>query len=115
MNVFVIVTILLFRSIVIEGNYINTLRSNHFYSLVEQKLLKSSGIYFGNLTRNNGCMGLEGHNILTWYFSGEEYGNIAEKGTPSQIDSHEYGPADKAIDGASASDWSDDFDMFENG
>ena len=58
-------------------------------------------------------MGVEGHNILIWCFSGEEYGNIAEKGTPSQIDSHEYGPADKAIDGKSDSTWNDEMDMYE--
>ena len=36
------------------------------------------------------------------------YNQIQKKGTASQVDSHEYGPAEKAIDGTYDSTWNED-------
>ena len=46
-------------------------------------------------------------------FTEEGYDEIQRKGTATQIDSHEFGPPENAIDGKFDSYW-DDGDMFVN-
>ena len=46
-------------------------------------------------------------------FTEESYDEIQKKGTPTQIDSHEFGPPENAIDGKFDSNW-EDADWFVN-
>ena len=50
--------------------------------------------------------------ITPEHITGLEFQYIEKKGTPSQVDSHQYGPADRAIDGRWDGTWSDQFDLL---